>query len=516
MCVCVYLILDPTKLQLSDSVSQMGGLRSPPLAHVPRPVRRNKAFVRPEGKSKRSLDFIVPASGVSHAELMEDLRVTPSTVGSETSPAETSTAPEPKPQGAHVPAESPKSRTQLIWETKERKLLKSRMEKLIQDKTQIPRGRWMKALDRALDTIAVSEIQTQKQKNSKGYRAVAMDVLLALLRAIHLDPTQAKRTAQREAVSQILNDRNKLRRAEALPPIKFIHQLHERSDQMMSTWISFRRLLVDGSPLAQPLPTTPPEEDIEESEDSETDDNEKDDVGSSSSESDEQEGDPPEDLTSEAPCALAENSRLQELTAKAKEAAARSHVTGPKAKVKPKAPRSGPRTKRTKRVPPKPAASRPNQLKPKPKGKNLSMLLNQGPSGAGEKRTHDVAFSSSQTPKGPVKKGQRPYKKKPGTKALQEIRKYQKSTKNLIPLRPFAELVREMIQNIQFDLRVQRIAIDALHEAAESYLVGLFEDTQLCAIHAKRVTITPQDMQLVRRLRGESTHAPNENSSQDN
>ena len=127
-----------------------------------------------------------------------------------------------------------------------------------------------------------------------------------------------------------------------------------------------------------------------------------------------------------------------------------------------------------------------------------------------------MAFSSSQTPKGPVKKGQRPYKKKPGTKALQEIRKYQKSTKNLIPLRPFAELVREMIQNIQFDLRVQRIAIDALHEAAESYLVGLFEDTQLCAIHAKRVTITPQDMQLVRRLRGESTHAPNEDSSQDN
>lgn len=58
-------------------------------------------------------------------------------------------------------------------------------------------------------------------------------------------------------------------------------------------------------------------------------------------------------------------------------------------------------------------------------------------------------------------------------------------------------------QNLQTDLRFQSSAILALQEAAEAYLVGLFEDTNLCAIHAKRVTIMPKDIQLARRLRGE-------------
>ena len=55
------------------------------------------------------------------------------------------------------------------------------------------------------------------------------------------------------------------------------------------------------------------------------------------------------------------------------------------------------------------------------------------------------------------------------------------------------------------DLRFQSQAILALQEATESYLVGLFEDTNLCAIHAKRVTIMPKDLQLARRIRGERT-----------
>ncbi|KAJ6704741.1 hypothetical protein OIU79_009620 [Salix purpurea] len=53
------------------------------------------------------------------------------------------------------------------------------------------------------------------------------------------------------------------------------------------------------------------------------------------------------------------------------------------------------------------------------------------------------------------------------------------------------------------DLRFQSSAVAALQEAAEAYLVGLFEDTNLCAIHAKRVTIMPKDIQLARRIRGE-------------
>ncbi|WVZ07730.1 hypothetical protein V8G54_021076 [Vigna mungo] len=78
---------------------------------------------------------------------------------------------------------------------------------------------------------------------------------------------------------------------------------------------------------------------------------------------------------------------------------------------------------------------------------------------------------------GGVKK---PHRFRPGTVALREIRKYQKSTELLI-----------------------RNAVSALQEAAEAYLVGLFEDTNLCAIHAKRVTIMPKDIQLARRIRGE-------------
>uniref|UniRef100_A0A8B9CGN5 H3.3 histone A n=1 Tax=Anser brachyrhynchus TaxID=132585 RepID=A0A8B9CGN5_9AVES len=91
----------------------------------------------------------------------------------------------------------------------------------------------------------------------------------------------------------------------------------------------------------------------------------------------------------------------------------------------------------------------------------------------------------------------------PGTVALREIRRYQKSTELLIRKLPFQRLVREIAQDFKTDLRFQSAAIGALQEASEAYLVGLFEDTNLCAIHAKRVTIMPKDIQLARRIRGE-------------
>lgn len=92
---------------------------------------------------------------------------------------------------------------------------------------------------------------------------------------------------------------------------------------------------------------------------------------------------------------------------------------------------------------------------------------------------------------------------RPGTKALREIRKYQKSTDLLIRKSPFMRLIREISQDFKNDMRYQGIALEALQESAEAYLVGIFEDTNICAIHAKRVTIFAKDMQLAKRLRGE-------------
>lgn len=91
----------------------------------------------------------------------------------------------------------------------------------------------------------------------------------------------------------------------------------------------------------------------------------------------------------------------------------------------------------------------------------------------------------------------------PGIVALREIRKYQKSTKLLIPKLAFTRLVRDIIHSFNIDLRVQPEAVEALQEASEAYLVGLFKHTQLLAIHAKHEGIKLEDLQLARRIRGE-------------
>ncbi|XP_076886044.1 histone H3.3-like isoform X1 [Bidens hawaiensis] len=108
-----------------------------------------------------------------------------------------------------------------------------------------------------------------------------------------------------------------------------------------------------------------------------------------------------------------------------------------------------------------------------------------------------AAMKSAPTTGG-VKK---PHRYRPGTVALREIRKYQKSTELLIRKSPFQRLVREIAQDYKTDLRFQSHAVLALQEAAEAYLVGLFEDTNLCAIHAKRVTVMVKDIQLALRIR---------------
>lgn len=92
---------------------------------------------------------------------------------------------------------------------------------------------------------------------------------------------------------------------------------------------------------------------------------------------------------------------------------------------------------------------------------------------------------------------------RPGTVALREIRRYQKSTELLIRKLPFNRLVREIAQDYKTDIRFQASAILALQEATEAFLVGMFEDSNLCALHAKRITVMPKDIQLARRIRGE-------------
>eukprot|EP00727_Mastigamoeba_balamuthi_P008634 m51a1_g4393 putative histone h3 (138) ;mRNA; f:364223-364750 len=115
-----------------------------------------------------------------------------------------------------------------------------------------------------------------------------------------------------------------------------------------------------------------------------------------------------------------------------------------------------------------------------------------------------VAAKSTARKKAPEAGGvKKPHRFRPGTVALREIRRYQKSTELLIRRLPFQRLVREIAQDFKTDLRFQASAILALQEATEAYLVGLFEDSNLCAIHAKRVTIMPKDIQLARRIRGE-------------
>ena len=101
---------------------------------------------------------------------------------------------------------------------------------------------------------------------------------------------------------------------------------------------------------------------------------------------------------------------------------------------------------------------------------------------------------------GGVKK---PHRYRPGTVALREIRRYQKSTELLLLKRPFSRLTRELAQNYKADFMFQSTTFLALQESSEAYLVGTMEDANLCAIHSKRVTVMPKDIQLVRKIRGD-------------
>lgn len=97
----------------------------------------------------------------------------------------------------------------------------------------------------------------------------------------------------------------------------------------------------------------------------------------------------------------------------------------------------------------------------------------------------------------------RRHRYRPGQVALREIRKFQKSTDLLIRKLPFQRLVAEIARSIVPDIRFQSTAVLAIQEAAEAFLIGLFEDVNVCALHAKRTTITLKDMRLAQCIRGE-------------
>ena len=115
--------------------------------------------------------------------------------------------------------------------------------------------------------------------------------------------------------------------------------------------------------------------------------------------------------------------------------------------------------------------------------------------------SHPAVAGTGKAPRTQVRVGQkkmRPRRYRPGTVALREIRRYQKSSELLIRRMPFQRLVREIAQTHNQYVRFQSGTILALQESVEAYLVGLLEDSNLCAIHAKRVTIMPKDIQLAR------------------
>ena len=141
-----------------------------------------------------------------------------------------------------------------------------------------------------------------------------------------------------------------------------------------------------------------------------------------------------------------------------------------------------------------------------PKGKNVAAKVSS------KSKVRASAGKKTAPAKGGIKskaKGdgeKRKIRFRAGTVALREIKRYQKQTKEILPRAPFLRLVKNISGTIDTGLRFQAHAVKALQEATEAYLVGVFEDANLCAIHANRVTIMKKDMDLARRIRGDARH----------
>ncbi|XP_042355401.1 nucleolar protein dao-5-like [Plectropomus leopardus] len=182
-----------------------------------------------------------------------------------------------------------------------------------------------------------------------------------------------------------------------------------------------------------------------------------------------------------------------------------------KAQLKKKTPKKTASKKQTvkKRPAKKPMAKKPSKKPARQTEIEMARTKQTARKSTGGKAPRKQLATKAARKSAPATGGvKKPHRYRPGTVALREIRRYQKSTELLIRKLPFQRLVREIAQDFKTDLRFQSSAVMALQEASEAYLVGLFEDTNLCAIHAKRVTIMPKDIQLARRIRGERRREP--------
>ena len=127
-------------------------------------------------------------------------------------------------------------------------------------------------------------------------------------------------------------------------------------------------------------------------------------------------------------------------------------------------------------------------------GGSKKMSLSKGSKGSKKVLSGNTAMKRS---------SKRRFRSRPGVVALREIKKLQRSTDLLVPRLPFQRVVKEICGKINSDLRFSAQGLLALQESAESFMTGLFEDSYMCSIHAKRVTLMPKDVQLARRIRGE-------------
>ena len=114
--------------------------------------------------------------------------------------------------------------------------------------------------------------------------------------------------------------------------------------------------------------------------------------------------------------------------------------------------------------------------------------------------------SKAKTAKGEVKE-KRKMRYHPGTVALREIKKYQKHDKPLTAKRPFDRRVRNILKELDPEIRLKQASLECMREATESYLVSVLSDSNLCAIHAKRQTVMIKDITLANKIRGEQNRA---------
>ena len=106
------------------------------------------------------------------------------------------------------------------------------------------------------------------------------------------------------------------------------------------------------------------------------------------------------------------------------------------------------------------------------------------------------------------KKERKPHRFRPGTVALREIKRFQKSVDTLIPKAPLKRLIREIAAPYQDELRFSGLSFEALQQASEAYLTDLFADANVCAIEHNRVTVEPRDLRLAMKMRHDQNNMP--------